>query len=110
MTHLIVESKAEVDFTMAGNIARALSEAYPGHPWHVDVRDGVLIIKHMRLTNKWGMVRRLDNVQHDFKRLKHEVVMAGGELLERSGLARGEDSGDRVMAVDGIPKKDLNFG
>ena len=110
MTHVIVEAEHASDETMAGSVARALCEAYPGHPWHVNITGGMLVIKHMRLSNKWAMARKYNTVAHDFKRLKHEVVMAGGEFLERAGLTRGMDSGERIRSVDGIPKKDLSLG
>lgn len=95
---------------MAGNVARILSEAYPGHGWHVNIQDGLLIIKHMRLSGKWAMIRKYRTVAHDYNRLKREVVLMGGEFLERAGLTRGMDTGERITSVEGIPKKDLTLG
>lgn len=106
--HCIVEAKNDADDVLAGNVAKTLLEAYPSHPWHVNIVDGLIIIKHMKLSSKWGMVRKYRNVVHDFKSLKHEIVMAAGEFLERAGLTRGEyDEGQLKRKVDGIPTKDL---
>lgn len=107
--HVLVESKEDIDERPAAEVARALCEAYPGHPWHVNIQDGLLIIKHLRMSAKWGMIRKY-GIIHDAARLKHECVMAAGEFLERAGLARGVAKDEPIVAVDGIPKKDLAIG
>jgi len=107
---VLVEGKTPLDEQVAGGVMMVLTEAYPGHPWHVDVHDGLLVIKHMKMSRKWGMVRKLPKVGHDAKVLKHEVVMAAGEFLERAGLARGGMGDEPIKVVEGIPKKDLSLG
>lgn len=105
--HIIVEADEARDETMAGEVARVLCEAYPGHPWHVRIGGGVIAIKHMKLSGKWAMIRKYARVTFDAKVLKHEIVMAAGEFLERAGLVRGLATGERPKAVEGIPQKDM---
>ena len=107
--HVIVETERTLDEQSAGEIARALCDAYPGHPWHINIAGRRLIIKHMKMSQKWAMVRPYDDV-HDANRLKHEAVMAAGEFLERANLVRGAARDERLVGVDGIPKKDLVIG
>ncbi len=107
--HVVVEADHSLDEPVAGEIARALCEAYPGHPWHVAITGGLIVIKHLRMTAKWGMIRKYDAV-HDANRLRREVVSAAGELLERAHMLRGRATEDRVSLVEGIPKKDLVIG
>lgn len=107
--HVIVEAEHSVDEPVAAEIARALCEAYPGHPWHVNIIGGVIVIKNMRFSAKWAMVREYGLI-HDATKLKHECVMAAGEFLERARVRRGAATGERVVSIDGIPKKDLIIG
>ena len=75
--HVIVESEHSGDERSAAEIAHALCAAYPGHPWHVNIAGGRLIIKHMRLSMKWAMIRPYSDV-YDANTLKRETVMAAG--------------------------------
>lgn len=108
--HVIVEfdDNTPSDAAIAGDVGLILTDAYPGHPWHVNVssKQGILHIKHMRMSNKWGIVRKLGNVLPDAKVFKHEVVMAAGELLERAGMRVGKDVQESIVGIDGIPLKD----
>lgn len=105
---VIVEADDDRDDLMAADVARILCEAYPGHAWHVRIAKGVLIIKHMGLSQKWGIARRYDRLTWDAKARKREIIMAGGEFLERAGLVRGKArEGDVTKAVEGIPAKDV---
>ena len=92
---------------MAKEAASLLAKTYPGHPWHVGVGNGVLTIKHMRMSSKWAMVLHYTKVAQDFSILRRGIVFSAGEMLERAKLARGQDSGDRIDSVDGMPMKDL---
>lgn len=105
--NVIVEGKTGTDDTMAAVAMRALTEAYPGHPWHVEVRDGCLILKHMKISGKWAQVRRVGKV-YSASELKRAVVRLGGEFLERAGMRRGRViDGEFKGTVEGIPQKDL---
>ncbi len=83
-------AKADVftatDHTLAKNVAEKLEEKYPGWLWAVNVMDGVLSVKSMRLSGNWGFVLHTDKIDNDYKM----VVMAGGEILERFRQKRGE--------------------
>lgn len=106
--NVIVEADDNRDDLLARDIGRVLCEAYPGHQWHVRIGKGVLIIKHMRITSKWGIARRYDRLTWDAKARKREVVRAAGELLERAGLTRGRVvEGEVAKTVDGVPQKDV---
>ena len=106
--HMIVEADDNRDDGMANEIAGILGEAYPGHPWHVRIGGGMLIIKHMRVSQKWGVARKYSRVSWDAAVRKREVVMAAGEFLERAGLTRGRMvEGQFKRVLDGAPTKDL---
>lgn len=107
--HVIVEGDTAADETIARQFMGALLEAYPGHPWHVNVRGGAVLIKHMRISNKWAQVKHTTDI-YSASDLKKAAVALGGEFLERAGLTRGEYEGERVRQVDGIPTKDLVIG
>lgn len=106
----IVEWDHEVDETMAKEAMGILSHAYPGHPWHVHVGGGVLNIKHMRMSGRMGMVLHYKKVASDAVLLRKGVILAGGELLERAGLARGTYNGQVIKSVEGIQQKDMVHG
>jgi hypothetical protein len=104
--HVIVEGQTGADDTIAAQVAHALIEAYPGHPWHVEAKQGVVIIKHMRISGKQGMIRHQRSI-YSASDLKKVAIAYGGEFLERAGLARGVYSGETVRKVEGVLTKDL---
>lgn len=107
--NVIVEADDDRDDGTAAEIARMLIEAYPGHPWHIRIGRGVIIIKHMKASPKFGMCHHYDRIAFDAKVLKKSIVFAAGEFLERAGLTRGQaKEGDVIKVVDGIPEKHLN--
>jgi hypothetical protein len=106
----IVEWDDEVDEQMAKNAMQLLSQAYPGHPWHVHVGQGILSIKHMKMSGKMGMVLHYKKVAGDADALKRGVVFSGGELLERAGISRGTYNGQVIKSVEGILQKDMVHG
>ena len=107
--HVVVEADQAAMEAVANGVARELCVAYPGHPWHVAIADGCLIIKHLRMSPKWGMKRDLRTV-HSSDDLKTSAVRHAGEWLERANLARGTDQGEPIEHVEGIPDKDLIRG
>jgi|TARA_R110002012_G_scaffold216211_2_gene387311 hypothetical protein len=74
------------DHTLAKNVAEKLEEKYPGWLWAVNVMDGIVAVKSMRLSGNWGFVLHSDKIDNDYKM----VVTAGGEILERFRQKRGE--------------------
>jgi hypothetical protein len=107
VTHIIVEYEHDRDQQLATDAGRILSETYPGHEWHVDVRSGALSIKHGRISTKWAMVLHYKRVAHDYSVLRKGVIWAGGELLERAGLSRKVPEYTPIKSVDGVPMKHL---
>jgi hypothetical protein len=108
--HVIVEGKTGADEGIAGQAMQSLTEAYPGHPWHVNVRDGLIIVKHLRLSGKWGQIKHTTGI-YSASDLKKAMVTLGGEFLERAGMRRGAPSeGEYKRIVEGIPTKDLVIG
>lgn len=106
--NLIVEADDDRDDVMAGDVAKALAEAYPGHPWHIRIGGGILMIKHMKLSDKMGIARKYSRLTWDAGRRRREVVMAAGEFLERSGLTRGRIvEGEVAKMVEGAKEKHL---
>ena len=74
------------DHTLAKNVAETLEKKYPGWFWAVNVMDGVVTVKSLRISGNWGFVIHADKIDNDYKM----VVMAGGEILERFKQQRGK--------------------
>ena len=73
------------DHTLAKNVAETLEKKYPGWFWAVNVMDGVVTVKSLRISGNWGFVIHADKIDNDYRM----VVMAGGEILERFRQKRG---------------------
>lgn len=83
----------------AKEAAEALVAAYPNHPWWVEAKSGVLVIKHREASGfrgSIGMVRHMSALDHDSNARKRDIVMKAGEMLERAGLKRGARNDDPV--------------
>ena len=74
------------DHTLAKNVAETLEKKYPGWFWAVNVMDGIVTVKSLRISGNWGFVMHADKIDNDYKM----VVMAGGEILERFRQKRGK--------------------
>lgn len=99
--YVMTESADERNLPMCKEIAGYLTEAYPGHPWHVRIDGGMLVIKNMRISDKWSMARKFSAIAHDAKRRKWEVVMAAGEFLEAANMKRGLATGETAKVLEG---------
>ena len=95
------------DSPLADNLAKETAEhltfAYPNHSWWVEVRQGVLVIKHLEASGARGligMLRHTAGLGADAKLRKQEVLRAAGELLERAGLPRGGRGDDPVTHLE----------
>ena len=83
--------------------AEMLTQAYPNHSWHVEVKQGVIIIKHADASGARGtigMLRKLSTIGHDARVFKYEIIRAAGELLERAGLPRSGYNGDLIRKME----------
>lgn len=106
--NVIVEADDNRDDAKAAEVAAILCAAYPGHPWHIRIGRGVIIIKHMQLSSRYGICRHYDRVTFDAGVLKREIIMAAGEYLERANLYRGaKREGEIAKVVEGIPQKHM---
>lgn len=70
------------------DIAAILERHYPGWLWAVgpDKRGGIINIRSLRLSGRWGWLIKTKNIQNDPQRKL--AVEAGGEILERFGFKR----------------------
>lgn len=87
----------------AKEAAEVLVAAYPNHSWSVEVRQGLLIIKHGEASGyrgRIGMARHLAQLGNDANHRKKEVIRAAGELLERANLKRGGRTEDPVRHLE----------
>lgn len=93
------------DEILAKRAAEVLNKHYPNNLWAVNVNSeqsgGVMIIKNFAVSYRYGYVLHLNKL--DNKLLK--VVRAGGEILERAKMKRGEWNGQNATHVDGLPDK-----
>lgn len=97
-------SEEDRDMGVAKDTAEVLMKHYPNHLWAVSVKGGVIIIKALNISSNHGVVIKMKDVMHDVKVRSKEVMLAGGELLERARLVRGEYNGDKALTLEGAPK------
>lgn len=99
------------DIQLAKRITDKLTRHYPGYPWAVNVNSGetqgIVNIFNWAISSKYGYVLHLTTIQND-PTLKC-VLLAGGEILERGKLLRGEAQGEFAEQVDGLPGKHQPF-
>lgn len=99
----IADTEQAQDMTMAKDIADTLFVKYPGYMWGVNVTSGVAIIKCLNVSSLYGFVLKYKDICHDAAFRQKEIIRAGGEILERAKMNRGErQKGETVTAVDGI--------
>jgi hypothetical protein len=76
------------EMVLARTVAEKLNKCYPGHLWATSIDGGRLIVKNLYLSGEWGFVIRLPDI-YSISSLEHDVMRAGGELLERYRQRRG---------------------
>jgi len=81
---------------VAWRIAENLHKHYPGHLWAVHVQKTVATVRNLALSGSHGYYLHLDKLrsEDDFK---SKVMRAGGEILERFKMQRGEVSADAIL-------------
>jgi hypothetical protein len=88
---------------MAKDIAETLFVKYPGYMWGVNVQSGVAVIKCLNVSSLYGYVLYYSDIKDDAGVRQKEIIRAGGEILERAKMSRGErQKGETVQTVDGI--------
>jgi hypothetical protein len=99
--YVCTESADPANLPMCKEIAEYLVSAYPGHPWHVRIDGGMLIIKNMKISEVWSMARKFSDIAHDAARRKREVVLAAGEFLEAANMRRGKAEDGNAQTLEG---------
>lgn len=99
----IADTEHLQDMNMAKDIAETLFEKYPGYMWAVNVTGGVAVIKCLNVSANYGYVLHYSDIKDDAGSRKKQVIHAGGEILERASMKRGERiEGSKTLAVEGI--------
>jgi hypothetical protein len=89
----------------AKQIGEVLNHEYPGHMWVVSWQGGALVVKNLAISGHYGFILRDDP---DPKVLSHNAMLAGGELLERAKMFRGEWDGQFAKELEGSSKQWFN--
>jgi hypothetical protein len=85
-----------LDYNTAKEIGDILNRHYPGHLWAVHVKSGLVQIRDLMLSGKWGFVLMLPSI-YSASDLSRQVVNAGGELLERYKQRRGRMNSEAIL-------------
>lgn len=73
-------------------VGDALHQAYRDHLWAVLFQGKSIVVKLMSVEGNYGFIMD-PRERYSSSALKKHAVMAGGELLERSGQRRGKWDG-----------------
>jgi hypothetical protein len=103
MDYAITEGRTKYEESLSKDVAQILTTTYPGHNWWVEILDGMLRIKSMKISPNAAMVVPLRKFDNDAGRLKREVVMKAGEFLEAANLRRGSFQGQNATVLEGMP-------
>ena len=79
------------EMKLAKMVAEILTDVYPVHLWHVGWQGGAIVIKHAATDNRFGFILPRE---FSYSELRRNVMLGGGELLERAGLTRGAWDGE----------------
>ncbi len=94
MSELLLIDGAEHEiheFNLCKDAGDALAQAYPGHLWvvHPEGNGSIIVVRNVSLSGQWGFVLHVPAIYSasDFKK---QVLMAGGEILERFEMSRSK--------------------
>ncbi len=80
--------------------AQVLSRHYPAHLWAVGWMPGMaLVIKNMATDVRYGYSIDVTSVA-SISQFEHEVMIGGGEILERMGAKRGQWNGEFIGTLE----------
>ena len=82
------------EMTMAREMADILHTTYPGYMWAVNVDRGLANVRNLMLSGNWGFVLKIPAI-YSASEFRKEVIRAGGEILERYRLKRGQFDWDK---------------
>lgn len=97
------DTEHDRDEPMAREIVNTLSTSYPGHGWFVTIKGGIVQVKNLDWSEKWGMVIHYSQLGNDAKVRKQQIVLKAGEFLERANVKRGAKTEQAVRHIEGIP-------
>lgn len=92
MSDLLVTDDAQMqalEFNLCKEVAETLHATYPGHLWAVNPQSGCIMVRNVALSGMWGFVLHIPAI-YSASEFKRQVIMAGGEILERYKMSRGE--------------------
>jgi len=103
-----VDSKLQMEeFIEASRLVTFMQRIYPAYRWTIckDTRGGVYKIAEVNLMQtEIPYILKINDVKHSEKALRKALIAAGGEILERFGMARDERSGKRAeMKMNDLP-------
>ena len=84
----------------AREVGDTLNRIYPNHLWAVSWQGGVLVVKNLAVSTFYGFVIKYAD-SFSATDLAKQAVKAGGELLERAGMARGKWNGNFAEKLEG---------
>lgn len=96
MHALIDTTTTPQEMELAKAIGEHLFAIYPGHMWGVTVQGGVAVIKNLSLEGQYGFVLHCHKLVNNLPNLKHEVMKAGGDLLERFRIDRTKGGAEQA--------------
>lgn len=102
-----IDTEHAQDEPMAEQMLADLCKAYPGHAWFVLIRGGVVHVKNMDWSDKWGMAMHYSAIKADASERKRELIRKAGEFLERANVLRGAKTEQSVKRIEGVPDKHL---
>jgi hypothetical protein len=96
------------DIGLAKRFAEVLDRHYPGHLWgvRVDSGQGIAVVFNLGLSGRWGFMLKLRELTYEGE-IAREVMLAGGELLERYRLSRGRFKEDEYAVMTMTPTGSL---
>jgi len=88
------------DVMLEKELLTVLNRHYPGHYWRVEcnIRQGCINVFNMLLSGLYGFRLHLQGI-YSASQVEHDVMMAGGELLERYRLSRSRMNWDKLLAL-----------
>lgn len=99
MSYDVIASKEhdfnQTEFDLSKSVAETLMKHYPNHRWGVRVSQGVIYVKNLTLSGKFGFIVKLTDV-YSASDLDKKLLLAGGEILERFRLSREAMGFDRI--------------
>jgi len=91
------------EMILARNVGDVLEKKYPGWLWFVYVQDGVVMIRSLRLSGRYGFMIKEEEIDNDYR----AIMRAGGEMLERYNQDRAAFNYDKWRQVPMLVTGDL---